>query len=80
MIEGDFIDIIKSEKFRKIQLLIHPIWWNNEKTDSMEDYNCFIAKKTLQLKKEIANLIISKTLKLHEEIYAKNYNRKSITI
>ena len=31
-------------------------------------------------KNEIANLIISKTLKLHEEIYAKNYNRKSITI
>jgi len=55
MMEGDFIDIIKSGKFRKIQLLIHPIWWNNEKTDSMDDYNCFIAKKTLQLKKEIAN-------------------------
>ena len=31
-------------------------------------------------KNEIANLIISKTLKLHEEIYAKNYNRKSVTI
>ena len=55
MMEGDFIDIIKSGKFKKIQLLIHPIWWNNEKTDSTEDYNCFIAKKTLQLKKEIAN-------------------------
>ncbi len=31
-------------------------------------------------KNEIAKLIISKTLNLHEEIYAKNYNRKSVTI
>ena len=31
-------------------------------------------------KHEIANLIISKSLKLHDEINAKNYNRKSITI
>ena len=31
-------------------------------------------------KQEIAKLIVSKSLKLYEEIYAKNYNRKSITI
>ena len=31
-------------------------------------------------KKEIANIIISKSLKLYEEINAENYNRKSITI
>ena len=31
-------------------------------------------------KNEIANLIISRSIKLHEEINAKNYNRKSITI
>ena len=31
-------------------------------------------------KNEIANLIISKTLKLHEEIYVKNFNRKSVKI
>ncbi len=31
-------------------------------------------------KNEIAKLIISRALKLYEEIYAKNYNRKSVTI
>ena len=31
-------------------------------------------------KKEIANLIISKSIKLHEEINAEDYNRKNITI
>ena len=31
-------------------------------------------------KNKIANLIISKTLKLHEDIYAKNCNRKSVKI
>ena len=31
-------------------------------------------------KNKIANLIISRSIKLHEEINAKNYNRKSITV
>ena len=53
-----------------------------------EEYNkIFIIDKESNIhesekltKNEIANLIISRALKLHEEIYAKNYNRKSITI
>ena len=53
-----------------------------------EEYNkIFIIDKEYNMqesekltKNEIANLIISRALKLHEEIYAKNYNRKSITI
>ena len=46
----------------------------------MIDKKCNIQESEKLTKNEIANLIISKTLKLHEEIYAKNYNRKSITI
>jgi phosphopantothenoylcysteine decarboxylase/phosphopantothenate--cysteine ligase len=38
------------------------------------DKQCKIQKSEKLTKHEIANLIISKTLKLHEEIYAKNYN------
>jgi phosphopantothenoylcysteine decarboxylase/phosphopantothenate--cysteine ligase len=44
------------------------------------DKQCNIQESEKLTKNEIANLIISKTLKLHEEIYAKNYNRKSVTI
>ena len=46
----------------------------------MIDKQCNIEESKKLTKKEIANLIISKTLKLHEETHAKNYNRKSITI
>ena len=46
----------------------------------MIDNQCNVQESERLTKNEIANLIISKTLKLHEEIYAKNYNRKSITI
>ena len=44
------------------------------------DKQCNIQESEKLTKNEIANLIISKTLKLHEEIYAKNYNRKSVKI
>ncbi len=46
----------------------------------MIDKQCNIQESEKLTKNEIASLIISKTLKLHEEIYAKNYNRKSITV
>ena len=46
----------------------------------MIDKQCNIQESEKLTKNEIANLIISKTLKLHEEIYAKNYNRKSVKI
>ena len=39
----------------------------------MIDKRCNIQESEKLTKSEIANLIISKTLKLHEEIYAKNY-------
>ena len=39
-----------------------------------------IQKSEKLTKNKIANLIISKALNLYEEIYAKNYNRKSIEI
>ena len=38
------------------------------------DKQCKIQKSEKLTKNEIANLIISKTLKLHEKIYAQNYN------
>ena len=44
------------------------------------DKQCNIQESEKLSKNKIASLIISKTLKLHEEIYAKNYNRKSVTI
>ena len=46
----------------------------------MIDKQCNIQETEKLTKNKIANLIISKTLKLHEEIYAKNYNRKSVRI
>ena len=61
-----------------------------EKENSIfgEEYNkIFIIDKYSNIqesgkltKNEIANLIISKSVKLHEEINAENYNRKNITI
>ena len=59
-----------------------------EKSVFGEEYNkIFIIDKYSNMqesekltKKEIASLIISKSLKLHDEINAENYNRKSITI
>ena len=44
------------------------------------DKQCNIQESEKLTKKEIANLIISRSLKLYEEKYVKNYNRKSITI
>ena len=44
------------------------------------DNKCNIQESKKLPKHEIANLIISKSLKLHKEKYAKNYNRKDITI
>jgi hypothetical protein len=55
MREGDFIDIINSNKYKKIQLLIHPFWWGLENNDPLSDYKNFIDKKIYELKKEISN-------------------------
>ena len=44
------------------------------------DNKCNIQESKKLPKHEIANLIISKSLKLHKEKYAQNYNRKDITI
>ena len=55
MKEGDFIDIINSGKYDKIQILIHPFWWNNKRTDPQSDYNEYVKMKTYELKKEISN-------------------------
>jgi phosphopantothenoylcysteine decarboxylase/phosphopantothenate--cysteine ligase len=46
----------------------------------MIDKQCNIQESEKLTKNEIATLIISKTLKLHEEIYVKNFNRKSVKI
>ena len=53
--EGDLIDIITSGKYQKIQLLIHPFWWNETVTTSTEDYNNYVTFKNKELQKEIAN-------------------------
>ncbi len=58
-------NIVFGEEFNKIFII---------------DKQCNIEESKKLTKNEIANLIISKTLKLHEEIYAKNYNRKSVTL
>ena len=44
------------------------------------DKQCNIQESEKLTKNEIANLIISKSIQLHEEINAENYSRKSITI
>ncbi len=46
----------------------------------MIDKQCNMQESEKLTKHEIANIIILKSLKLHKEIYAKNYNRKSNTI
>jgi hypothetical protein len=53
--EGDLIELITSGKYAKIQLLIHPLWWNETSTAAAEDYNQYISFKNKQLKMEIAN-------------------------
>ena len=55
MPEGDFLKIINSSSFSKIQLLIHPIWWNNKYCSPEEDYMRFIKKKNIELKLEISD-------------------------
>ncbi|MFW6195838.1 MAG: hypothetical protein ACOC5D_00755 [Thermoplasmatota archaeon] len=53
--EGDLIDIIDSNKYNKLQLLIHPIWWNQEKISSQEIYDEFVKRKVIELKNEISD-------------------------
>ncbi|MFW5895331.1 MAG: hypothetical protein ACOCT9_01175 [archaeon] len=53
--EGDLIDIINSNKYDKLQLLIHPIWWNEEKRSSQEIYDEFLKRKVIELKNEISD-------------------------
>lgn len=55
MPEGDFIEIINSGKYKKIQLLIHPFWWNETYTDAKQDYLNYINLKDYVLRKEISN-------------------------
>lgn len=55
MCEGDFLDIVNSKKYKKIQLLIHPFWWNKINRNASLDYEDFIRRKNIELKKEISN-------------------------
>ena len=55
MPEGDIIKLIKKSNFKKIQLLIHPIWWNKKYNLPKEDYLKFIDKKNIELKSEISD-------------------------
>lgn len=54
MKEGDFIKIAKSSKYNQIQLLLHPIWWNETLTDAQSDYQNFIRRKMNNIKAEIS--------------------------
>lgn len=51
--EGNLIDIINSNKYDKLQILLHPIWWNKENRVAQKDYESFIDQKIVELKKEI---------------------------
>ena len=55
MHEGDFIDIINSGKYPKIQLLIHPFWWNDTYTETKQDYESYIKFKDCEIKKAISD-------------------------
>jgi peptidoglycan/xylan/chitin deacetylase (PgdA/CDA1 family) len=55
MPEGDFIEIINSGKYKKIQLLIHPFWWNETYTDTKEDYEKYIKFKNREIRKAISD-------------------------
>ena len=55
MKEGDLIEIVSSQKYKQIQLLIHPFWWNHNYTNPKVDYDSFIEKKLNSLIIEISN-------------------------
>ncbi len=55
MPEGDLIDLISKKNYNKIQLLIHPFWWNNRNTNPQSDYENFIEYKLQSIKDEISN-------------------------
>jgi len=55
MPEGDIIKLINNSAHSKIQLLIHPIWWNETYSSPTKDYMRFIEKKNMELKSEISD-------------------------
>ena len=55
MPEGDFIEMINGSSFNKIQLLIHPIWWNKKYCSPEKDYMRFIKKKNIEIRLEISD-------------------------
>jgi len=54
MPEGDFIEIISLKAYNQIQLLIHPIWWNDNVTSAQCDYKNFINNKINNIRYEIS--------------------------
>ena len=53
MPEGDLIEIMQSNKYKQMQLLIHPIWWNEHYSKPQFDYESYLNKKLKSLKHEI---------------------------
>ena len=53
--EGDLIEIIKNEKYKKLQILLHPFWWGDTNTTAQNDYDQYIKYKENELKKEITS-------------------------
>ena len=54
MHEGDFIEIASSDIYQQLQLLIHPIWWNESETTPQSDYDNFLKRKYHRIVKELS--------------------------
>tara|TARA_B100002052_G_C15845745_1_gene582428 strand:+ start:351 stop:1073 length:723 start_codon:yes stop_codon:yes gene_type:complete len=54
MHEGDFIEMASLGNHKQLQLLIHPIWWNDTETTPQQDYDNFLERKYKKITDEIS--------------------------
>ncbi len=52
--EGDYINLVKNGGYNKLQLLFHPIWWNETLTDTEDDFKDYITRQDKNLRKKIS--------------------------
>ena len=74
MSEGDILQIIRNSKYKKMQLLIHPIWWSEKSVSSDSDYNLFVKRKIIELEQAIVDN--SKIYKLKKGYKWKKYKHE----
>lgn len=51
----DLLSYIESNNPKKMQVLIHPLWWNEDKSTIAQDFDQFIHDQQDHLRKEISN-------------------------